>query len=97
MNYKPNYPAMLEKANQQPQDLPVKIQQLIEKFERARVAIEQANEGTAKGLLPALVGADAVIAAEIYRLYKPEIDKAERLRLLELEAEALELEWKLTA
>lgn len=99
MSYQARYTGYMEKANVGTSDLPVDLQELIEKFERAKEAWEQ--EGQPKALLKILVQSDACISAEIFSLYSKEAGKktedlsVDKIKMMALKAKALKLKWKL--
>jgi len=96
-HYKPRYIEFMEKATVNNEMLPVKLQVLINKYKYAILAWEQADDSTKKSLLPVLVKADAVIAANIYQLYKDrlETEAVDKVKLMALKAKALQLKWKM--
>lgn len=111
--YHTKYNALLHKAGVIPEALPGGLQLLIEKYERAVAALEQADPAMQERLLFILTQTDAVICAAIYALYKDDLlitdvipedttatDNAVRLnkiKLLALKAKALQLKKKHTS
>jgi len=95
--YTSRFIELMEKATVDHEDLPVALQNLIEKFEDAVIAWNQVDESKRNALLPILVKTDAVIAANIYQLYKDrlEAESIDKVKLLALKAKALKLKWKL--
>lgn len=91
--YRPKYPAQLERLNMQEQQLPEKVQQLVGEFKKAVKSFQDADTETQKILLPILVQADAIIAADIYQLDPEKASlKFDKLKLLKLKAKAINLQ-----
>jgi hypothetical protein len=95
--YSSRFIELMEKATVYHEDLPVTLQNLIEKFENAVIAWRKADDSKRNALLPVLVKADAVIAANIYQLYKDrfETDSVDKVKLMALKAKALQLKWRM--
>jgi hypothetical protein len=95
--YHPRFHEFLKRAEVDEAVLPSSLQNLIEKFEKAKAAWEQETTATQNQLLPVLVKTDAVISAQIYQLYKDRLESSQvdKVKLMALKAKALKLKWKL--
>lgn len=95
--YSPRYIELIEKATDDIESLPGSLLLVIEKFQKAVMSWQQADESTQKKLHPILVKTDAVISAYIYQLYKEklELEPTDKVKLMALKAKALQLKWKL--
>lgn len=95
MNYSTHYLSWLKKVGANIDALPIDLQILIEKYERAYAALQSADIDTQQHLLLILAQADAVISAGIYSLFKPRIESAQvnKVKLMVLKAKALKLKW----
>lgn len=91
--YQPRYLEWLNRAGVTENDLPMSLQESIFKFLIAKAALENADGETKARFLPMLVGSDAVIAAAIYRLYKPQQDplQVNKIKLMALKARAIRI------
>ena len=95
--YHPHFYEFLQRAGVDQAALPSSLQNLVEKYERAKAAWEQEDTDIQFQLLPVLVQTDAVISAQIYQLYKEQLKtgQVDKVKLMALKAKALQLKWKL--
>ncbi|QHS60841.1 hypothetical protein [Chitinophaga agri] len=104
--YSSQFPFLLQKGGIEVEVLPGDLQQLIERYEQAIIALGHADAETQQRLLFIVVQTDAVICATIYSLYKDRLIltdilsvstestdevRLNKIKLLALRAKALQL------
>jgi hypothetical protein len=96
-HYASRYIELMEKVAVNLDDLPAPLVSIIEKFEKAVISWQQADEETKEPLLSVLVKTDAIISANIFQLYKEsfETKTIDKVKLMALKAKALQVKWKL--
>jgi hypothetical protein len=99
--YIPQYKDWLNKAEAATTELPIGLQQLIEKYEHVHNVLNGTDPETQQRLFFILVQTDAVICAHIYSIYKDKLpvlpdrqEKVDKVKLMALRAKALKLKWE---
>ena len=95
--YQEHFLKLLEDAQEELTNLPASLQDLIEKFENAKQALSAADEATQEKWFILLIQTDAVISAQVYKLFKDKFQgsKVDKVKLMAMKAKALQLKWKM--